>query len=205
MLFAGLFGLLVLTGCAVNSGRTQEADCIVTAWQTGNLEPVPPQLYAFLEPEQSVRAIARHMSFTVFDEDGNIVGAMLSDSLHPSALLYRDFYSATLQLSHGQNLGMKFTCGYPLSSYPHIVSVTRWRLEDADGSGLYLPAGCWYHGGEAIDFMTPEDWTPEILAEMITVLDDGFDYIYVVQPNWREGQVRWHSIFAFRVNSGINT
>ena len=58
MLFAGLFGLLVLTGCTVATEQTQEAGCVVDAWRAGSLEYEPPQLYVFLEPEQEVQVIS---------------------------------------------------------------------------------------------------------------------------------------------------
>ena len=212
MLFTGLFCLLTLTGCAMVEGQSQESDCIVTAWQARSLEPLPPQLYVFLDPDQEVRAVAWHMSYTVYDKDGNSVGGTKFDSPHHSELLLQDFYSATLQLSYGQDLplglqfiGMDFSYGYPPSRYPHIISATRWRLEDVSGDGLYLPAGCWYYGGESIELTAQEAWTPGVLVDVISVYDDGFDYIYVVEPEWREGQIRWRSLFAFRVNSGIMT
>ena len=207
LICTGLLGLLALTGCDEDTG--QETGCIVYAWQSGNLEPIPPQLYVFLEPDKGIRAITWHMGFSVFDKDGNMVGAMLNDSPHPSAILSKDFSSAYLQLSYRgythldwQFIGLDFTYGCPPNTnLPQIASVTRWRLEYRKEYNLYLTAGCWYYGGETVELIAPGGWTPGLLSEMIIVWDDGYDYIYIVQPEWREGQIRWRSLFAFRVNS----
>lgn len=203
--------LVVLVACDNSNGNNditdpsgnesnlqQKSGCVVDAWLAENFELEPPQLYVFLEPEQGVQAIAWHMGYTVFYEAGNIAGGATFDSPHPSELLLQDFYSATLQLSHEQRLpldlqfiGIDFNYGYPPSGDPHIISATRWRVKYVDGvEAVY---GDFYNGE-----------TVELMEDVISILDDGYDYIYIVQPEWREGQVRWNSLFAFRVNSGIN-
>jgi len=58
ILFAGLLGLLALTGCTVATEQIQEVGCVVSAWRAGSLEYKPPQLYVFLEPEEEVRVIS---------------------------------------------------------------------------------------------------------------------------------------------------
>ena len=208
MLLAGLFSLLALIGCTATTEQTQEANCIVDAWRARSLEYGPPQLYVFLGPEQSVPAIAWYMGYTVFYEDGTPVGATRFDSLGPSELLSKDFYSATLQLAHGQDIplelqfiSMDFNYGHPPSSNPQIISATRFRIGYIDG--VEVVHGDFY-SGEIVELLAQETWTPGIPVDVISILDDGFDYIYIVQPKWQDGPIRWHSFFAFRVNSGIN-
>ena len=220
LLISGLFGLLALTGCTVateqahetncvaDAEQAQETSCVVDAWRAGSLEYEPPQLYVSLESEQDVRAIAWHMGYTVFYEDGNIAGGAQFDSPHPSELLLKDFYSATLQLSHDQNLpldlqfiGMDFNYGNPPSGDSYIISVTRFRVEDINGAETVYGD---FYSGEIVELMAAEEFISGVFVDVISILDDGFDYIYLVQPRWQEGQIRWDSLFAFRVNSGIN-
>jgi len=220
ILFIGLFGLLALTGCNEAGNEAQEADyalvenqrqeafCVVEAWRARSLEYEAPQLYVSLESEQDVSAIAWHGSYTVFYEDGNIAGATNFDQLPPSELLVQDFSSVTLQLPYEQDMpldlrviSMDFNYGNPPSSDPHIIFVTRWRVEQIDGAEVVIGD---FYNGETVEPMAHETWTPGVPVDMISILDDGFDYIYIVQPEWREGQIRWSSLFAFRVNSGTS-
>ena len=201
-LFAGIFGVLVLAGCVLEAGQTRGNPLGPMTPQ----EPVTPHLYVFLEPGQGVQAIGLNTSWTVFDEDGNFVVGFDSDSPHPLQLGLRDFYSATLQLSHVQDspldwrfIGLDFTLGYPPNAHlPHIISVTRWRVEHTGEWRIDV-----FPGEETVELMAPGGWTPGPLAEMIPIFDDGFDYIYAVQAEWREGRSQGTKLFAFRVISGV--
>ena len=179
----------------------QKEICIVEAWRTGDFVIEPPQLFVSLnETGQSVRAISRHMGYGVHYKDGTIAGGADFDSPHPSTILTEDFSASTLQLTHKQDIPLdlvviEFTYGNPPSTNPYIVSVTRWRAE-------YAAEACWYYGGETIELVASGGWTSRQIDYMIPVFDDGYDYVYVVQPRWQEGQIRWHSLFAFRINSG---
>ena len=205
VLFAGLLGLLALTGCASVAWQTQDETCVVEAWRAGDLVIEPPQLFVSLnESEQRFRAISWHMGYGIHYKDGTIAGGAVFDSPHPSAILTEDFSASTLQLSHMQDIpiewlfvGMDFTYGNPPSANPHIVSVTRWRAE-------YAAEACWYYGGETIELVASEGWKTGQIVYMIPVFDYGYDYIFVVKPRWQEGQIRWHSLFAFRISSGTH-
>ena len=201
--------ILFLSGCIngiyieVIHNIEQEEICVVEAWRTGDLIIEPPQLFAFLnESEQSVRAISWHMGYGIRYKDGTIAGGVDFDSPHPSTILTKDFSASTLLLTHKQDIpldwlfvGMDFTYGNLPSINPYIVSVTRWRAE-------YAAEACWYYGGETIELVAMGRWTLGQIDYMIPVFDSGYDYIYVVQPRWQEGQIRWHSLFAFRISSG---
>ena len=196
MLFAGLFSVLLFAGCAEEAGYLQR----------DNLEPVPPHLYVFLAPEQGVRAIGLSTSWTVFDEDGNFAVDFNADSPHPQQLSPRDFESATLRLSHGQDspldwrfIGLDFTYGDPPNTHlPHILSVTRWSVRHTGAWSIDV-----FPGEETVELVAPGGWTPGLFADMIPIFDDGFDSIYAVQAEWREGRSQGTKLFAFRVISGI--
>jgi len=184
ILSIGLLSLLALTGCDAEAEQIQE----------NPLEPIPPHLYVFLEPEQAVRTIGLGISWTVFDEGGNFLIGFHGDSHPPPGQLRpEDFYSATLHLPHGQDtpvdwrfVDMDFTYGYPPNTYsPYSISVTRWRILD-------------YLGNLDVEYEAVE------VGDMVPIFDDGHDYIYAAEVEWREGRSRGRRYFVFRVKSGIN-
>jgi len=162
-----------------------------------------PQFYIFLEPSQGVQAIQLTTSWTVYDEYGNAISGVAFDSPHPLQLNPQDFAAATLQLSHRQDwhldwrfIGMDFIYGYlPNSHLPHSISVTRWKAEYTIGNQDISDV---IDRGEMVELISPGGWTPGLLADMIPIFDDGYDYIYKVQAEWQEG----YSVYTFRINSG---
>lgn len=152
-------------------------------------------------------------SWTIYDGEGNYVTTM-TDSPHPLQLNPRDFYFATLHMVHLQDfdidlqyllderpyITMSFTTDHPPIGHsrpprhypPQTISVTRWRAE-------YL--GRPEAEGEAVETIFREDLAAAwIFPYAIPFIDDGHDYIYVIEAWWPQGR----SQYVFRVNSGTS-
>ena len=166
-----VFILLFLSACN-NTGNTPS--------EQRNTLNEPPTLYIGSNTrnssEQDFNAVRLSWTWSVSQKDGNsrTSHADASGPLHLS-----DYSAITLFISEDiADITLHFSDDYqPLS-----ISAKRW---DTKLLGMESDTG-FYDEGEPI----------EVSSSMISVQNDGIDYIYEVYANWDEG----NSYYVFRVS-----
>jgi len=192
-------------GHGVDTDAIDESDITVEEHISSSNEINLPFLYIENLVGEGFRTIQLTTGWTFFDEHGNSIGGINSDSLHPLQLSPQAFDSgASIAIRYNPNspvdlefLRMNFMYGEPARTHiPHSITVTRWKIDYASGNHNVIGID----EGETVESINPSYPTilnPGHLNEMIPILADGYDYIYMVEAVWQEGS----SIFTFRTTS----
>ena len=192
-------------GHGVDTDVIDERDVTIEEHVSSSNELNLPFLYIENLIGEGFRAIQLTTSWTFFDEQGNIVGGINTDSPHPLQLSPQAFDSdASISIRYSPNLpiyleflGMSFIYGEPARTHvPHSITVTRWKIDYASGNHNVIGD----NEGETVELINPSYpliLNPGHLNEMIPLSADGYDYIYMVEAVWQEGR----SIFTFRTTS----
>ncbi|MCL1842832.1 MAG: DUF362 domain-containing protein [Defluviitaleaceae bacterium] len=138
-----------------------------------------PRLYIsapMYEPRRTIQGVT---NWTVLNEDGTSTGTR-TDSPHPLQISRENFWpDATISLRSTPS-EIEFHFNTP----PQSFSVVRWNESHVENLGTQA-------AGESAQYYE----SVEASANGITVVDDGYSYIYEVRATWEEGV----SYFAFRV------
>jgi len=180
--------LFITTGCGIlQSKLTQE--------ENPGIHELPPHLEVHLYNTnsahfqgQTITVIQLRMSWLYYDENG-VGRGIEADAAHPLQMKPNAFTDEAVNLSNvrcdcieGKDhiaIELRFGNDYP----PESFSVIRWNFDLVSGE-------------QDIDELINLGERVEANGYIISIYDDGIDYLYAVYANWPEGR----SDYAFKTS-----